>query len=130
MKPSVQMPLPVMEVNSVNRDGLTPVNSVNREREWLGLVPRAMEIAGVTRQEYAGYVGVSEQLLSMQLSAVENKHLSFRRMWRTPSALMQELVLLIIDFYHLPIGNLSEQDRRDLEYGRAMREAHERRFAR
>jgi hypothetical protein len=131
-----------MEVKSVNREGLTTVNDIHRERAWLNLITRAMGKALATPQQFAGTLGISPQLLSMQLSAVENKHFSFRRLCRTSGAFMAELLLGIIDFYRGDaefeavfgragaVGQLSAADQADLELGRTVRESLERRLAR
>lgn len=140
MRSSKQQNLPVMEVNRVDRERSTLVNSVHHaqstavqkvdpDRDWLSLVDRARGKALMQHKALASNLGIGEGLLSAQIACAPNKHLSFRRMRNAGRDFWQELVLLIIDFYDLQIG-ITEQDRRDLELGRTLREAVQRSVAR
>ena len=70
-------------------------------------------------------MGLSQANLSRQLAGVE--HLSFWRMFSLPREFWQELVPLIIEFHDLQIS-MANQDRRDMECGRSIREALQRRL--
>lgn len=118
-----------MEVKTVNRERLTPVNSDNREREWLGLIGRAAGKALLSHDQLAGCLGISAPHLSAQLSAVESKHFSYRRMWKLPPEFWGELVTLICEFHDITIGQ-SVQERTDGEIGRLVREAVQKAVAR
>lgn len=129
MSSSVQRTLGPLEVTGGDARRSPVVTDCDREANWLGLVTRAMGRCGLSHKAMAIEMDVDRGLLSAQLLGAPNKHLSFRRMHTLSREFWRELVILIIDFYQLEIG-VSEQDRRDLAYGREMREAHERRFAR
>jgi hypothetical protein len=123
MRPSLQINLPVTEVESVNRDRLTTVDEINREREWLAGFVAARNKAGLSQQAAAFALGgISVQLLSAQENGVENKHLSFRRMWRLGPDFWAEMVELILKFHGLAAPGLSPQDEEDRRIGRAYRE--------
>jgi hypothetical protein len=118
-----------MEVTAVDRAASRAVTDGDREHDWLALVPRAMGKSGLSHKAMAIDLDMDRGLLSAQLLGAPNKHLSFRRMWRLSPDFWRELVLLIIDFYGITLA-LSDQDRRDLELGRTVRQALERSLAR
>src|ERR687895_551846 len=80
MSRSVQPSLGPMEVTPVDPGRSTTVNEVDREREWLGLVPRAFGKSGLTHKAAAAELEIDRGQLAAQLAGVPNKHLSFRRM--------------------------------------------------
>lgn len=123
MAKSFQLNLPPTPLNRVGETTPTNPKTVG---DWQALVPRAFGRSGLTHKLAAGHLEVKQTALSKQLAGLE--HLSFWRMFALPREFWQELVLLVIDFYDLQIG-LTEQDRRDLELGRSVREAVERRLA-
>jgi hypothetical protein len=124
MRPITQPTLGPMELNPVGRQ--TPTEP-NRLGDWRATVGKSLGRACISQKVAATDLGVTESALSKQLAGAE--HLSFWRMRGLPAPFWQELVLLIIDFYGLQIG-MSEQDRRDCELGRTMREAVQRSLAR
>lgn len=123
-----QQNLPPMEVTVRDADRSRAVTSDDRDGDWLALVPRAMGKCGLSHKAMAIDLEIDRGLLSAQLLGAPNKHLSFRRMWRLSPEFWRELILLIIDFYGLAIA-ATEQERRDAELGRTVREALERRLA-
>lgn len=124
MSRSVQQSLPPMALQKVESTVSTVLKPIEN---WRALVPRAFGRAGWTQKRAALEMGIPEPQLSRQLGGVE--HLSFWRMHALPREFWYELVILIIDFYELQIG-VSEQDRRDMELGRTVREALQRSLAR
>ncbi len=110
-----------MELERVAEPTPTHPNSIGC---WRGQVARAYSRAGMTQKVAAAELGISPQALSKQLAGAE--HLSFWRMFALPREFWQEMVVLIIEFYGLKVPGMSEQDLKDLEFGRSMREAFER----
>jgi hypothetical protein len=111
-----------MEVKRVDSPLSTTANEVDMERAWVGLAERAIVKSGFSQKTAAGKLETDRGSLSAQLACAPNRHLSFRKMWRLGPDFALELVLLIIEFYDLQIG-ITEQERRDLACGRAIREA-------
>jgi hypothetical protein len=124
MRTSLQQPLPPMEVKRVESPVSTALKSVESFRP---LIARAFGHVGLSQKRAALEMGIPESQLSRQLAGTE--HLSLWRMHGLSREFWREFVLLIIDFYDLQIG-LCEQDRRDLENGRALRLLVERSVAR
>jgi hypothetical protein len=98
------------------------------DAEWRALVPRALARAGISQKAAASDLGITQSQLSRQLTSPNGEHLSFWRMASLPDAFWHELWLLMSEQRGLSVG-LTEQDRRDLELGRAIRESVERRLA-
>jgi len=124
MGTSVQQNLPPMELNAV---GISSPTVPNRLGDWRAIVPKSLGRAGYSQKAAAADLGITESAFSKQLAGTE--HLSLWRMHSLSREFWREFVLLIIDFYDLQIG-LCEQDRRDLELGRTLREAVQRGLAR
>lgn len=122
MSAMVQGALGPLEVTVVDSRLSPTVNDVDRERAWLALVPRAMGRAGLSHKALAADLDVDRAQLSRQLAGATNHHLSFRRMFRLPSAFWQELLPLIVEFHGLTLHD-SPQQRSDAEIGRLVREA-------
>lgn len=121
---TLQLNLPPLPVEPLNPERLTTVDEVRRERQWLGLFIQARTRVGMSQKAAAGDLGgISVQLLSAQETGAENKHLSFRRMWRLGPPFWQELIALICQFHGLTTPGLSAQDECDRKLGRAFREA-------
>lgn len=118
-----------MEVQKVESGVSTTLNPLERERLWNEIPSRALGRAGVSQDRAARDMGIPSSQLSRQLGARGSDHLSYRRMGQWQPAVWQEMVLLIIEFFGLTLG-LTEQDRRDLELGRAVRQALERNLSR
>lgn len=120
---TVQRSLPPMELQTLENPVSTLEGRVSTAlksvESWRALVGTALGRARVSQKVAAAEMQIAEPQLSRQLSGVE--HLSFWRMKEIPAPFWQELVLLIIEFYDLQIG-MTEQDRRDCETGRALRE--------
>jgi hypothetical protein len=121
MKRSLQGALGPMGVRPVDATTSTTVNDVDRSREWLGLVPRALGKAGVSHKRAAADMEIDAGLLSAQLSGSPGKHLSWLRMGALPPTFWRELILLIVDFHDITIGP-SQQDADDAAIGRLVRE--------
>lgn len=122
MKSMLQRALGPMEVIAVDGAPSTTVNGVDRGREWLGLVARALGKAGVSHKAAAADLEIDPGLFSAQLSGAEGKHLSFGRMRNLPPAFWRELIVLVADFHEIPIGG-TQQDTEDAAIGRLVREA-------
>lgn len=122
MRKSIQQTLGPMELKTVHRERLTPVNEVDQDREWLGLFARACGKAGLSLTAAAGSMLIGLPQLSAQCSAIEDKHLSFRRMRRLPPEFWRELILLIAEFHDITLGG-TQQDAEDAAIGRLVREA-------
>jgi len=134
MRPTSQRNLPVMEVQSLDRQQTAmdrpqsnTVHSVDRASEWASLPGRALGKAGISGKRAAADAGCDRSLLSARLAA--KKHLPWSHLGTWGADFARELVLLIVEFYDLQIG-LCEQDRRDLELGRTLRECVQRSVAR
>jgi hypothetical protein len=137
---SLQRNLPPMEVpslerpqsttvQSVDRGPSNPVHSVDRQDDWNQLPGQALGKAGISRKFAAGEMTIDASLLSAQLQG--RKHLPWQRLYCLGREFAFALVTEIIRFYDFDLGfALSEQDRRDLELGRTLREALTRRLAR
>lgn len=110
------------EVSVVDLAQSTTVNSVDREREWLGLVPRAFGRSGLTHKRAAAELEMDPALLSRQLAGAQNAHLSFRKMWKLPPEFWRELIVLLAEFHEITLGG-TQQDAEDAAIGRLMREA-------
>lgn len=110
------------ERSTVNRQRLTPVNEVDRDREWLGLFPRALGKAGISMTAAAGTMLIGLPQLSAQCQPLDDKHLSFRRMRRLPPEFWRELIVLIAEFHDITIGG-TQQDAEDARVGALLREA-------
>lgn len=124
MRAIVQLNMPMMEVEPVNRERLKPVDDVNREREWLMCFVTARTRAGISQKQAASDMGgISVQLLSAQETGVEGKHLSFRRMFLLGAAFWMEAIEQIADFYNLPPRGLTAQDEADRRLGESFRKA-------
>jgi hypothetical protein len=93
---SVQLNLPPTEVTTVNKRP-TAVNRVNP----LGWVREAILLSGLKQGAMAYAMGISEPLLSAQLSDHnEDKHLSLRRLARVDEAgFWCELALCILESF-------------------------------
>lgn len=117
MSPTVQRNLPPMEVTTLESRPSTALNSIEG---WRALVGRALGRAGLSQKHAAADIGLNEAQFSRQLAGIEN--LSFWKMHALPPEFWQELVLLIVDFHGLALGG-TEQDRRDVELGRTIRDA-------
>lgn len=122
MSPSMQRTLGPMEVRPVDGGPSTTVNAVDRMREWIGLVPRALGKSGVSHKTAAADMAIDPGLLSAQLGGAAGKHLSFGRMGSLPPAFWRELIFLIAEFHEIPIGG-TQQDAEDAAIGRCVREA-------
>lgn len=122
MSGSIQRALGPMEVIAVDGAPSTTVNAVDRGREWLGLVARALGKAGVSHKAAAADLAIDPGLFSAQLAGAEGKHLSFGRMRNLSPAFWRELIVLIADFHGLPLGS-TQQDVEDAAIGRLVREA-------
>jgi hypothetical protein len=118
MRRSIQQNLPPMPLVKVREGSCSGTKSL---QDWQGVVDVARARAHLSQKLMAADMGISQQQLSDQLAGRDGAHLSFWRMFGLPPAFWQELVLLIIEFYDLQLG-LSEIDRRDLEFGRSLRE--------
>lgn len=59
------------------------------------LVARALESAHITRGQAAGYMGISEGLLSRQIENIDNQHLSWQRLFRLPDRFWRQLWWLV-----------------------------------
>ena len=119
---SLQLNLPPTEVHTVDRQRSTAVQPMDRER-WAQIPGIALAKAGIQRKAAAADMELDPSLLTAQLSG--KKHLSWLRMGMLPPAFWRELILLICDFYDIALAG-TEQDRRDLETGRALRNVVER----
>ena len=108
--------------STVDQARSTTVNTVDRERDWLALVPRALGKAGVSHKAAASDLEIDRGLLSAQLSGAPNKHLSWRRMWKLSPEFWAEIIPLICDFHGITI-NGTRQDAEDAAIGRLVREA-------
>lgn len=117
MSPMVNGALGPMEVDRV---GTTTPTSPKSIGEWRAMVARAFGRSGLSQKAGAIDLGITPQALSKQLAGLE--HLSFWRMYALPPEFWRELVLLIVDFHALTLGG-TEQDRRDVELGRTIRDA-------
>lgn len=133
MRPTVQRNLPPMEVPSMDRSRTSmdqprssAVQDVDRSGEWNELPGRALGKSGISRKAAAIESSCDPSLLSARLAG--KKHLPWTQLGAFGAEFARELVLLIIDFYDLQIG-MTEQDRRDCELGRTVRQALERRLA-
>lgn len=99
MSASRQLNLPPTEVKAVNhvlnRFQVAPVKSVN----WLRIARTARERAQLKLAAMAEMMGISEPLLSAQLSDHEDgKHLSMRRLGRVNDAsFLREFALLLLE---------------------------------
>lgn len=122
MPRSVQLNLPATEVEHLNRERLTTVDELNRERDWLAMVATSRSRIGMKQQTAAAAMGgISVQLYSAQETGAEGKHLSFRRMWALGPEFWREMLDLICEFHGISVG-LSAQDEEDRRIGRAFRE--------
>lgn len=124
MRKQSQQYLPPMELNPVASGSPTPRKSLG---DWRATVGKSLGRAGLSQKAAAADLGITESALSKQLAGTE--HLSFWRMCSLPREFWREMVMLIIEFYDLQIG-MTEEDRRDCELGRTVRQALERRLAR
>lgn len=122
MTRTIQRTLGPMEVMAVDAAPSTTVNRVDRVREWIGLVPRALGKAGVSHKAAAAEMEIDPGLLSAQLGGAAGKHLSFGRMGSLPPEFWRELIVLIADFHNITIGG-TQQDAEDAAIGRCVREA-------
>lgn len=61
------------------------------------LIALALEAAHITRGQAAGYMGISEGLLSRQIENVDNQHLSWQRLFKLPDSFWRELLFLTIE---------------------------------
>lgn len=118
MHDKMQRNLPPMPLEKLREASCSGTKSL---QDWRGVVVRAMGRSGLSQKVMASEMALSPQQLSDQLAGRDGAHLSFWRMFLLSKDFWQELVLLIIEFYNLQIG-MCEQDRRDLEAGRALRE--------
>lgn len=126
MRSSVNGALGPMELESVQGPACSGLKSL---QDWKALVGRAMGRSSLSQKQVAAAMEITPQQLSNQLSPHGKEHLSFWRMASLPPEFWHELVLLIVDFHQLTLAG-TEQDRRDLEVGRAIREALQRSVAR
>ncbi len=61
------------------------------------LIAKALEQAHITRGQAAGYMGISEGLLSRQIENIDNQHLSWQRLFKLPDVFWRELLFLTIE---------------------------------
>ena len=104
---SFQLNLPPVEVKAINRkegESAIPV---------LSMVRRARELCGLKQASMAAYMGISEPLLSAQLSDADtDKHLSLRRLSRvTVRDFWALFALLLIEDCGLSVQVLTPQER-------------------
>jgi hypothetical protein len=67
-------------------------------------------------------MGITPQQFSTQLRGRDGEHLSFTRMRNLSPEFWRELILLILDFHDITVGQTSQQDLDDAAVGRLVRE--------
>lgn len=128
MKAMVNGALGPLEVQSLDRQRSMTVQPMDRSGEWNGLPGRALGRAGISFKSAAADAECDPSLWSARLAA--KKHLPWSQLGKLGAEFAAELVVLVIEFYNLPVAELTEQDRIDLHVGRTIREAMQRSLAR
>lgn len=126
MAPSVQLNLPPAEVQKVNQpsrmvnyatDGrLTPTIAPVKRVNLLRITREAIKRAHLSQTWFASALGISEPLVSAQLSDhAEDKHLSMRRMGRIDEAgFWREFLMLLAEDIGLTVVVLDAEQKQAL----------------